>query len=249
MAAETTDALVLRTYPFGETSQIVHLFSESQGRIHGLAKGARRLNGSFHGGFDLLTLGDLSVYSRRPGAELRTLGAFRTFEVFGGLRGSLPRFHAACHVAGLLLGFTREEQPLPELFSLTVAALRLLAEADDDGAEALLLGYEAMLLAYSGHAPELSRCVVCERPARRIVSARLSPLLGGLLCRRCRGRARDGVELTGEGVACLARLSEGPLVRAPALPARPPLRDSLRTACDAWTTTVLDRPLRTAAYL
>lgn len=249
MPRDTTDALVLRTYPFGETSQIVHLFTEVQGRVHGIAKGARRLNGSFHGGFDLLTVGELELYSRRAGADLRTLGSFQTREVFPGLRKSLARFHAACHVAGLLLAFTREELPLPALYSLSISVLRLLAEADRDDAEALLLGFEAMLLTYSGHAPELTRCVVCERPARRVVSARLSPLLGGLLCRRCRGRARDGVEVTGESVACLARLAEGPLVRATGLPPRVELRAMLRRALDAWTTTVLDRPLRTAAFV
>jgi len=36
-----TDAIVLRTYEFSETSLVVHLFTRSEGKIHALAKGAR----------------------------------------------------------------------------------------------------------------------------------------------------------------------------------------------------------------
>ena len=75
-AARRTQALVLRAYEYGETSQILHLFTRDEGRVHGIAKGARRLNGAFHGGADSLQMGEALVYPRRAGAELRTLGGF-----------------------------------------------------------------------------------------------------------------------------------------------------------------------------
>jgi len=152
-------ALILRTFEFSEHSQVAHILTREEGRIHGIAKGARRLNGAFHGGLDALTLGELGVYARRPGAGLRTLASFRAQTNFPELRRRLSRFHAAEHARALVLAFAREEQAAEDLFELTVSLLRLLEAADDDEAVALGLGFEAMLLGLSGFAPELTRCV------------------------------------------------------------------------------------------
>jgi DNA repair protein RecO (recombination protein O) len=191
----------------------------------------------------------LSVYGRRAGNQLRTLGSFVGITSFPGLRETPARFHNAFHLAALVLAFAREEQPLPALFELTISALRLLEEADDDEAQALGLGYEAMVLTHLGFGPELTRCVECERPARNIQVTRLSGLRGGLLCRNCRHRDQRAVQVSGLAVASLVGLCSGPLVRALGLPPDPRLRREIRGALDGWTTTVLDRPLRTARHV
>lgn len=247
--AERDTALVLRTFDFGETSQILHLLTRGEGRIHGIAKGARRLNGSFHGGVDALHLGEILVYPRRPESDLRTLGGFATATHFPRVRENLARFHAASHVLALLLAFTREEEPVPEVFDLAVSALLLLEASNDAQAQAIALGLEAMLLAHGGFFPELTRCVACGKPARNVVTARLSPLKGGLLCRDCVAEHPSAPAVDGAVVTALAKLGEGPLAAAMSLPADAALRRGLRDALDDWTTTVLDRPLRTARLL
>ncbi len=249
MPAEKTAALVLRTYDYAETSQILHLFTRTEGRVHGIAKGARRLGGSFQGGADTLLLGEVQIYARRGSAELRTLGGFRATTHFPRIRERIPRFLQASHVAALLLAFTREEQPLPDLFELSVSTLLLLEVADDAQAEALGLAFEAMVLHVAGFAPELTRCVACGRAARNVGTARLSALRGGLLCRKCVGEDAGAPSVRGNVVEALARLGAGPLAAAMNLPQDRTLRRGLREALNAWTTTVLDRPLRTAAHL
>jgi DNA repair protein RecO (recombination protein O) len=242
-------ALILRTFEYSENSQVAHVLTREHGRVHGLAKGARRLNGAFHGGLDALALGDLGLYARRPGAGLRTFASFRVRTHFPGLRRRLARFHAAEHVRALVLSFAREEQAGPELFELTVSVLRMLELATDDEASVLGLGFEAMVLGLSGFAPELTRCVRCERPARNVHTARLSVLRGGLLCRGCRGEDPGASEIDGRAVAALVALGEGPLVRTARLPADPALRDELAAALGSWTASVLDRRLATRAAM
>lgn len=239
----TCRALVLRTFDYGETSQIVHLLTRELGRVHGIAKGARRLKGSFHGGMDLLSLGEISLYPRRGTRELWTLSAFEGITHFPGLRASLDRYHAAEHCAALVLAFAREEQPLPELFDLTESCLRLLECATDDEADALRLGFEAMLLQQSGFAPDLSRCVGCGRPARNIRVTRLSVQQGGLLCRACAHLDPRAWSLTGRAVATLHHLGQGPLTLCRDLPDDRPLRREVRKVLGSWTSSVLDRPI------
>ncbi len=244
MAADPAEALALRTFDYGETSQIVHLFTREQGRVHGIAKGAKRLKGAFHGGIPVLTLGDVRIYGRKKSADLRTLASYAVRSHFPGLRERLPRFHAAMHIAALLLGFLREEQPQEPLFDLSLSALRLLEEATDADAAALTSGFEAMLLVSTGFAPELAACVECGRAARNVESARLSPSRGGLLCRGCRGSDARAGTISGRAIPVLRALAEGPLVRARNLPADPALRREVREALTIWTSALLDRRLR-----
>lgn len=246
MSSETTDALVLRVFDFAETSQILHMLTRNLGRVHGIAKGSKRLKSAFKGGVDALAFGRATVYGRRGASELRVVGGFDTVEHFPGLRGRLARFHAAAHVAAVLLAFTQEEQPHPDLFDLAVSALRLLEGADDDAAEAFAVGFEAMTLRHLGFAPELSRCVVCEKPARNVVTARLSAAKGGLLCSACKGEDARAPQLTGAQVRALLALAGGPLVDAPSHVADASARRALRDALDRWSEMLLDRPLRTA---
>lgn len=248
-SARRTQALVLRAFDFGETSQVLHLMTRDEGRVHGLAKGARRIAGAFHGGVDALHFGEALVYPRRAGAELRTLGGFSTTTHFPGLRERIARFHVASHVLALLLAFTREEAPDPFEFELGVAALRLTEVADDAQAEALGLAFEAMTLRHAGFFPELTRCVACGKPARNVRTARLSPLKGGLVCRSCPAAETGAPRVTGETVETLAKLGDGPLAAALNLPRSPALRRELRATLDAWTTNVLDRPMRTSKFL
>jgi DNA repair protein RecO (recombination protein O) len=214
-------ALVLRTVEFSENSQVVHALTLEEGRVHGIAKGARRLNSAFHGGLDALTLGALGLYPRKPGAGLRTLASFRVETNFPGLRRSLPSFDAAEHVRALVLAFAREEQESPDLFELTVSALRLIEVADAVSAPAVALGFEAMLLHVAGFFPEVTRCVRCDREARNVHTTRLSALRGGLLCRRCRGEDPGAPEIDGRTVAALVTLGSGPDVER----SRPPPAD------------------------
>jgi DNA repair protein RecO (recombination protein O) len=249
MSARRTQALALRAFDYAETSQVLHLLTRDEGLVHGIAKGARRLNGAFHGGVDVLHLGEALVYPRRAGSDLRTFGGFAATTHFPRLRERIARFHVASHVVALLLALTREEAPDAFVFDFAVAALRLLEDCDDAQAAAVGLGFEAMMLHHAGFLPELTRCVGCGKTAKNVATARLSPLRGGLLCRDCVAEDPRAPQVTGAVVAALAKIADGPLAAAVKLAPDAALRRSLRETLDAWTTTVLDRPLRTAQFL
>ena len=44
---QRTRAFVLRRVDFSETSQVVHLYTLDGGKVHGIAKGAKRRKSSF----------------------------------------------------------------------------------------------------------------------------------------------------------------------------------------------------------
>ena len=88
MAAQHDQALCIRQWDFSETSQTVSLFGRTLGCLRGLAKGSRRERGSFSGGIDVLTRGEVGVILKRD-RELATLTEWDTQETFPRLREDL----------------------------------------------------------------------------------------------------------------------------------------------------------------
>src|SRR5262244_3362815 len=57
MPAHTTDALILRTYPLGESDRIVVFLTRDRGKKRGVAKNARQSRRRFGGALEPLTCG------------------------------------------------------------------------------------------------------------------------------------------------------------------------------------------------
>src|SRR2546427_12144942 len=75
MALVTTSAVVLRTYPYSETSKIVRLATCDLGVQSAIAKGVLRPRSRFAAGLELLSEGMAQLYHRET-RELQTLAAF-----------------------------------------------------------------------------------------------------------------------------------------------------------------------------
>jgi len=56
MAADKARAIVIRTFPFGDTSCVVTLFTREYGKLRALAKGAWRPKSGFDAALDLLSI-------------------------------------------------------------------------------------------------------------------------------------------------------------------------------------------------
>ena len=126
MAAEKTLALVLRAVEFSESSLVVTLFTREFGKIHGLAKGARRLKGPFESALDLLSLCRL-VFLRKSSSALDLLTEAKLERRFRPANRDLSNLYAGYYVAELLNEFTDDADPHPDLFDAADETLRRLA--------------------------------------------------------------------------------------------------------------------------
>ena len=187
MAARSTrftspDAIVLKWYPFGETSQIVVLATETHGQVQALAKGARRAGPSFQGGIATAMRGE-AHWTERKRSELALLTSFRATTLQGGLTQDVARYRHALYVLELLRHWTRPALPAPELVRAGKTMLDLLTRAPLTHLDAWIVWFEARALAAAGHRPVLDRCAVCgtwDRELRLFQAA-----AGGLVHGRC----------------------------------------------------------------
>src|SRR5438445_9811128 len=160
MAAEKTQAIVLKVVEFSETSCIVTLFTEDFGKVGALAKGARRPKGPFEGAIDLLALIRI-VFLRKSSEALDLLTEAKLERRFRSAQRELARLYAGYYVAELLTELTERGDPHPALFQ---AADRTLLDLDQNAPLLeTIVRFELTALKEVGHLPSLSACVACGR--------------------------------------------------------------------------------------
>jgi DNA repair protein RecO (recombination protein O) len=107
MPARVSEAIVIQTYPFGESDLIVSFLARDQGKLRGVAKRARKPNSSFGAGLERLSQVKLQ-YVQRENRELVSLYSCDLVQSQFGLMQD--------YAAGVSLDFFAEvtEQLLPE---------------------------------------------------------------------------------------------------------------------------------------
>jgi len=212
-----------------------------------LAKGSKKEKSSFGGALDLFYLGP-AIIIFRPRAGLHLLTAFTVEESWPALRRNLARYYYTCHIAEILTGMTREEEPLPEVFDLMLAGLTELSRALPEGIPTLGAALELRLLRELGFAPSLFVCAACgaELSGRE---RQLSVASGGLLCGDCRDREARPVSVSPGVVESLRNLASAPLESTSRLRLSPRDATAIRSFLTAFTEWRLERKLRTARFL
>lgn len=204
MALTRCEAIVVRTYPLGDTSRIAVLYSREFGLVRGVAKGARAPKSKFGAGLEPLSRVEVVLY-RKEGRDLDLLSKI---DVLGDWRATdLARVSHAQAALEFVDRLVWEAEPMPALYALLVAALEALATAPVPTLSSITLGFQLQATALLGYRPELERCAGCGGAP----SARFAPGRGGVVCDRCAETEVPCALASPEAIASLARLAKTPL--------------------------------------
>ncbi len=208
-----TAAFVLRTRPYGESDRIVTLITETQGKVTGIAKGAKNSRRRFAGTLEPF-VHIRTVFRQRPSSDPAFLLRCEFLGVFRRFTCDLERFAAGSYALELTDRMVLGRESGREVYRLVAEVLALL----DAGKpiEPVLRAFELHLLAASGYAPALHRCRSCGTPAETAETIYLAVERGGLLCRACVPAGEAVRPLAGATAVELARLAAGPLASAAA---------------------------------
>ena len=157
----SSDALVLRSYKPGETSEVVVLLTRERGKVRAVAKGARGRRNRYHSALEPLSEVRVGLYGRQ-GAELYRLGECELLRSAfpAGARG-LDEAMALSYFAELLDAFSLEGEAEDAVYRLALAIVAAVEEGSPVTALARYL--EAWLLRLNGLYPSLDRCASCPR--------------------------------------------------------------------------------------
>jgi DNA repair protein RecO (recombination protein O) len=209
-----TEAVVLRTFRYGEADRILHLYSAERGRVGAIAKGVRRVKSRFGGRLEPFFRVNLVLHEGR--GELCTVTQAETVAAHPALRerrASLERASQACDAVLRLLD---SQEPNRPAYNLLSRELQLLDGDAATATRAHALAFRLKLLLAAGFAPELASCATCGDNEQM---GAFSASAGGVVCPGCEaGSFALGAEAHEFLVQSLGRpLADAPDASQPAL--------------------------------
>jgi DNA repair protein RecO (recombination protein O) len=157
-----TEALVLRSMDYRETSRIVTLFTRERGKITVLARGARQSKSRFGSTLQPLTYTQVVFYYKTT-RSLQTLTESSHMELFSALGQDLEKLTIGLRLLELTGALMQEEQENAAAFNLLLEALRRLDTTPVHQAN-LLPYFQLRLAATLGFAPAIDREAVQHLP-------------------------------------------------------------------------------------
>lgn len=203
MALRESEAIVLRTYSLREADLLVTLFTRLEGKIHAVARSAKKSRRRFGGALEPLTY-VRAFYDVRERQELARLDSCDVLESPLAFEVSYPRAVALGHIAELLDELLPDHEANDAIFRLTLSVLHVLT-----GPEIWMpvTYFELWMTRLVGFLPELNECVVCGRNLNGS-RAYFHALADGLMC-------ADDKRLASSELSPESRVLAGQMFRAP----------------------------------
>jgi DNA repair protein RecO (recombination protein O) len=175
-----TEAVVLRTFRYGEADRILHLYTAERGRVGAIAKGVRRTKSRFGGRLEPLFRVNLVLHEGR--GELCTVTQAETVAAHPALREHRESLERASQACDAVLRLLDSQEPNPPAYNLLCRELQLLNDDAAQATRAHALAFRLKLLLAAGFAPELAGCAAC---GDREHIGGFSASAGGVVCPGC----------------------------------------------------------------
>ena len=182
MKTYTSQAIIMRTMEFGETDLLVTFFTLDNGRLKGIAKGARKSRKRFANCLDVLCLTELEYSLKREGA-LYFLNSGKLLNAHPEIRSDFTTFSKASFMVELTEILFPWGVADRNMFELLRGALDALGEADKGDIIPLIFEIKAMTL--GGYGINLEKCAICGRRYKGEGRAVFKRDKGGIACLKC----------------------------------------------------------------
>ena len=232
-----TEAIVLRSFKFGEADLILTLFGRNTGKISAIAKGARKTKSRMRGALQLFSRGEYLLYQ---GKSLYTITQCEILDPFLVLRQNLSKFAYASYCTEILRDLLLEEEINLPAYNLISEIFQIMCSKDEELAARI---FDAHMLKISGYQPQLSCCVKCGKPLpeRPVFSC----LEGGVAC--C-GGAR-GIPIGRDTLAVMDRISQMEINKVDRLKPSPKHFCEMETVMRAYWEYILEKRLLSVQFI
>ena len=185
----STSAIVLKTIPYGDTSIISRVFTEDQGKVTILAKGAWRPKNNAGALLEPMNHIHLQYY-HKSSREIQILkdGGFN--QQFSNLRKELNKIIVGLAIVEMMDKSTMDDNPFPILYRLGWRVLKKL----NDEKQNIWLVFIFFLYQLSlrlGFLPNLKKCSKCNA---YLTSSWFDDYTGELVCRDCSTQSKINLE-------------------------------------------------------
>src|SRR3989338_9265300 len=193
-----TQGIILQREQYGENDSRVFVYTPNFGKLELVARGTQKLSSKLAAHLEPLNLCEIMVVR---GKQYDYLGTAISEEVFAGIKDDYDKTTVAGEILKLVNEVTKEKQAEQAIFLLLKEFFSILNDVETrHGASLLEILFSAFTLKFLsllGYAPQLERCVVCQKTIE-LDNNKFSFSHGGMVCKMC--NAPDSVAISNEAV-------------------------------------------------
>jgi DNA repair protein RecO (recombination protein O) len=204
-----TDAIVLDCSDHGESDVIITLFSQAEGRITAIAKGAKKSLRRFVNKLELFSFLHI-VCSKKTSRSLAFLAEADLHTGFLNIRNDLQLYTVASVIREFLLIGIREDEPDEQIFRLSLWSLHNLNLLQTP--KAILILFLIRFFDHIGYRPDLESCGKCTSQVMPLKRYIFDPGCGRIICSGCSGSSR-GIAISHGTIKILRSAQDLPLER------------------------------------
>ncbi len=157
----STEAVVLRSMKYRETSKIVNFYTRESGKVSGIVKGVRQSKNKYGSVLEPMTHVSL-VYYQKDGRELQLVSSCERLNIFRYLMEDIDKMSAGLQIVEMMNSIAHEQEQNIPMFTLLVDALSALNSATKN-AKNVLYSFQLKLAGVLGFHPTFDSCIKCAK--------------------------------------------------------------------------------------
>ncbi|MFA6467905.1 MAG: DNA repair protein RecO [Bacteroidota bacterium] len=248
-----TEAVVLHSLHYSDSSKIVTLYTRKYGKIKIIAKGARnQKNNKFGSSLEPMSIISVVVY-KNEGKNLHLLSKSEIVTPLNRLQDGAEKMFTGLSLVELVNMVMHDEEENGPLFELLVEALTTIDESSKNSLN-VLISFLVLLFQHFGFELNVESCYRCKRKTGQEVFVfgllRLSD--GKFTCSSCHEEEQQsGVKLSGGILKSLYYFQRNPVGKSVMLSLNPVMRDDLLAVLQSYLQYHIDsvRTLRSLSLL
>ncbi len=239
-----TEAIVLKSFDFRETSKIVTFYTRQFGKVKGVLKGIRKDSRKFGSSVDKFSLNDIVFYQYRN-SDIHLVSQCDMKDYYFPIRQDYKKMTAASYILELVDAIMPVEEKNQDIYDLIIQYLSSLQTAPD--ISKLVHVFQIKTLLYSGFRPHLDTCVKCEKKV--LGQTRFSMMLGGLVCDICRPSGGDAAPVSKGTVASILHIEQCEWNKSLRLGLSASIKKELKFVLNNFLVFHLEKNLKSAKYV
>lgn len=240
--AVTLTGIVLSSAPVGEYDKRVVLLTKERGKITAFARGARRPHSALLAATGVFAFGTFLLYE---GKDAYSLVQANISNYFPELMNDFGGAYYGMYFCELADYYTRENNDELAVMKLLYQSLRALTNKALSR-ELVRYVYELKLFTCVGEYPQVFGCTQCGSQEHL---EQFSMFHGGMVCKECRAKVRDGILLNPSTVYTMQYIVSTPVEKLYTFTVTPEVLAELRMVMDRWRERYLDKHMKSLEIL
>jgi len=176
-----SEALILNTRCYGDTSLICNLFTKKYGRLSIISKGARTLKNPNRAILQPAQFIDLHYYYK-PSRNIQILKEASINKHFFLIHKNYSKIIMSYNIIDIMNQICKTDNPNEIIFRLVKTVLNKIDSTDTQSMQLYYVFFQIQLLRYLGYQPIIEHCAICDSI---IKEAQYNFSIGQLTCRAC----------------------------------------------------------------